>query len=365
MANHKITVPMLNANEPEATLVEILAKDGQKVEVGQILMTIETTKAAADVEAEHSGFFRPIALAGTVLQVGSLLAYITDEAAEALPEVEIQVEPTPPSNVSTSMRITEPAKQLATQLGVSLEEMPADRLVTESVVRAIAGGKNVQNKPVDHTKIILYGAGGHAKAILEMIIAAGQYQVVAVLDDDPAQENRTILGYPVSGGGELLDKLRSQGIGIAANGVGGIINLAVRRKIFERILAAGFTIPAIIHPRATIEASAKVADGVQVFANAYIGTDVVLERMCMVNTGAIVSHDCEIGEMTHIAPGAMLAGGVRIGKNVLLGMGVTTAIGISIGEGCRIGNGAILLADVPAKTIIPAGKVWNNEFGGK
>jgi len=84
----------------------------------------------------------------------------------------------------------------------------------------------------------------------------------------------------------------------------------------------------------------------------------VLHEKCMVNTGAIVSHDCEIGSYAHIAPGAMLAGQVWVGARALVGMGVTTAIGIKIGAGARIGNGAILLADVPERAIVPAGKVW-------
>jgi len=78
----------------------------------------------------------------------------------------------------------------------------------------------------------------------------------------------------------------------------------------------------------------------------------------MVKTGAVVSHDCEIGAYTHIAPGCLLAGQVRVGQKALIGMGVTTAIGISIGDGARVGNGAVLLADVPARAIVAAGKVW-------
>ncbi len=39
-------------------------------------------------------------------------------------------------------------------------------------------------------------------------------------------------------------------------------------------------------------------------------------------------------------------------------MGVTTIIGLNIGAGARVGNGAVLLADVPARQIVPAGKIW-------
>ena len=42
-------------------------------------------------------------------------------------------------------------------------------------------------------------------------------------------------------------------------------------------------------------------------------------------------------------------------------MGVTTVIGLKIGNGARVGNGAVLLADVPERQIVPAGKVWMGE----
>jgi carbonic anhydrase/acetyltransferase-like protein (isoleucine patch superfamily) len=81
----------------------------------------------------------------------------------------------------------------------------------------------------------------------------------------------------------------------------------------------------------------------------------------MVNTSAVVSHDCEIGAYSHIAPGALLAGLVHVGERTLVGMGVTTAIGVRIGSGVRIGNGAIILADVPDRTIIQAGRIWTGK----
>jgi UDP-3-O-[3-hydroxymyristoyl] glucosamine N-acyltransferase len=81
----------------------------------------------------------------------------------------------------------------------------------------------------------------------------------------------------------------------------------------------------------------------------------------MVNTNAVISHDCKIGAYTHIAPGALLAGHVKVGERTLIGMGVTTAIGVTIGDGVRIGNGASVLADVPNKVILQAGKTWTGK----
>lgn len=358
MAQTPITVPLLNANEPEARLVDVHVADGQRVEAGAILFTIETTKAASDVEAPTAGFVRMLAAEGDTVSVGDLLAYLTETADEALPTpASVSVQPV--DSLAGNLRITKPARALAEILGLDLDSLPTDRLLTEAAIREIAAARQPLDLPdygSDH--ILIYGAGGHAKAVMEMVQAIGEHQIAGILDDNPALAGKSVLGIPVLGGRGLLSLLRAKGLMLAANGVGGILDIAVRVRLFELQESAGFSFPALAHPRATVEASASLSDGVQVFANAYVGSSTVLHPRCMVNTGAIVSHDCEIGRYTHIAPGAMLAGHVHVGERSLVGMGVTTAIGIKIGSGVRIGNGAVVYADVPDKTIVPAGKVW-------
>mgnify|MGYP001167418236 FL=1 len=353
-----ITVPLLNANEPEARLVEVHVKDGQQVDPGAILFTIETTKAASDVEASSAGFVRLVAAEGDTLSVGDLLAYLTETADEALPTRETDtIKPAAPT--PGGVRITKPARALAESLGLDLASLPTDRLLTEAAIRELAAAlAPVEIPDFDEGQLLIYGAGGHAKAVMEMAQAIGLHQIAGIVDDNPALKGKVVLGIPVLGGRDLLPLLRAKGLALAANGVGGILDIAVRVRLFEMLSDAGFGLPALAHPRATVEPSAVLGQGVQVFANAYVGSSAVLHPRCMVNTGAIVSHDCEIGEYTHIAPGAMLAGHVHVGKRSLVGMGVTTAIGIKIGDGVRIGNGAVVYADVPDKTIVPAGKVW-------
>ncbi len=353
-----ITVPLLNANEPEARLVDVHVREGQRVEPGDILFTVETTKAASDVEAPAAGFVRLVAAEGDTLAVGDTLAYLTESVDESLPTLA-------PASVQTGdpapgdLRITKPARALAESLGLDLASLPTDRLLTEAAIRQIAASLTPIELPdFGPSHLLIYGAGGHAKAVMEMAQALGANQIAGILDDNPALKGKRVLGIPVLGGRELLPLLREKGLALAANGVGGILDITVRVRLFEMLAAAGFDFPPLAHPRATVEPSVSLGAGVQVFANAYVGSSSILHPRCMVNTGAIVSHDCEIGEYTHIAPGAMLAGHVHVGERSLVGMGVTTAIGIKIGDGVRIGNGAVIHADVPDKTILPAGKVW-------
>jgi sugar O-acyltransferase (sialic acid O-acetyltransferase NeuD family) len=352
-----ITVPLLNANEPEARLVDLHVANGQQVESGDILFTVETTKAASDIEAPLAGFVRLVAAEGDTVSVGDILAYLTVSPDEPLPS-----SPQPsdhPTIQPSNLRITKPARALAESLGLDLASLPTDRLLTEVAIREIAASlAPVELPDFGPNHILIYGAGGHAKSVMEMVQAIGAHQIAGILDDNPAFKGKFVLGIPVFGGRELLPLLREKGLSLAANGVGGILNIAVRVRLFEMLAQAGFDFPPLAHPRATVEPSATLGEGVQVFANAYVGSSTILHPRCMVNTGAIVSHDCEIGEYSHIAPGAMLAGHVHVGGRSLVGMGVTTAIGIKIGDGVRIGNGAVVYADVPDKTILPAGKVW-------
>jgi sugar O-acyltransferase (sialic acid O-acetyltransferase NeuD family) len=360
----QVQVPLLNANEPEARLVGIHIRDRQPVEKGAALFTLETTKAAADVEAPESGFIRLVAAEGDTFAVGDVLAIITETADE--PFEAIRPETASPEKVEkhtpAELRITKPARALAEQLGLDLSKLPTGRLVTEAVVREFAAPAD-QSVALDTGQvgqsILIYGGGGHARTVMEMVMAMGTFDIAGIVDDN-IPVGTSVLGISVLGTREILPQLVDRGVRLAANGVGGIIDINVRVRLFELLGSYGFAFPILKHPRATVERSAGVGDGVQVFANAYVGSSAILHPRCMINTNAVVSHDCEIGPYTHVAPGALLAGHVHVGERSLVGMGVTTAIGIKIGNGVRIGNGAILYADVPDRTIVAAGKIWSS-----
>ena len=363
MIKFEIFVPLLNANEPEARLVDVHVKDKQAVEKGLRLFTIETTKAASDIESPETGFIRILTIEGSLLSVGDRLAVITDTADE---EINLSGKDMLPPLPTKDMRITKPARALADLLGVDLAILPSDRLVTEEIVRQVAALAQKMDIKLARSRkpyLLIFGAGGHAKSIVDMVKQLDIFVIAGILDDDRRLTGKEVLGIPVLGTRGLFPVLIEQGVTQAANGVGGILDINIRIKVFETLENAGFSFPSFVHPRATVEISAILEAGVQVFANAYVGSEAHLYPRCMINTNAVVSHDCVIGMYTHIAPGALLAGQVHVGERTLVGMGVTTAIGVRIGANVRIGNGAIILADVPEKTIIQAGRVWTGKAG--
>jgi len=359
----EVTIPLLNPNEPEALLAALHVREAQQISPGDLLCTLETTKSTAELQAESGGFVVGLSFSqGETVRAGDLLCYLAETAYWQPPARE----PTPQTEgdqaLPEGLRITAPALALARQLGIALETLPRGPLVTEQTVRSQAGpalGAKLA-PPVsafDPTAIIIYGGGGHGKSLIELLLALASYHIAGIVDDN-LPRNQTVLGLPVLGGGDVLGVLHAGGVRLAANAVGGIGDLTVRVKVFERLSLAGFTCPAVVHPTAYVEPSAQLSPGVQVFPHAYVGSDVRLGFGTIVNTGAIVSHDCRLGSYVNISPGAILAGGVQVGDGVLVGMGVTINLLANIGPKARIGNGATVKSDVPEGALVRAGSIW-------
>lgn len=373
---HPVIIPLLNTNEPEAQLASLQVTSGVHVQSGQVLCTLETTKTTAEVFAETDGYIVGLRFnQGDTLKAGDRLCYLADNPDEILDEIATaeDLSRSMPGvaadqvklDVPAGIRISQPALTLARRNNLDLSLLPQDRFITESIVQSLLTGQSGKTYAIpatafDPTAILVYGGGGHGKSVIELLQALGAYHVTGILDDGlPVGD--TILGLPVLGGqGELIN-LHNRGVHLAANAVGGIGNVAVRIQVFERLAAAGFVCPAIVHPTAYREPSAQLSAGVQVFPHAYVGSEARLGYGCIVNTGAIVSHDCQLGDYANISPGAMLAGEVQIGSGVLIGMGATINLRVKIGAGARIGNGATVKSDVPEQGVVRAGHIWPNE----
>ena len=194
--------------------------------------------------------------------------------------------------------------------------------------------------------IVGYGAGGHARSLMDAIATGGVFELVAFVDDDPTAE--TMHEVPIYAGETALARLREDGVAHAFVGVGGVAERDPRRQVFARLVAAGFELPPIVHGSAAVSALATLGAGSQVLAHAVINTAAVIGEGAIVNTGAIVEHDCDIGASAHLGPRAVVGGDAVIGENAHIGMGAVVVEGITVGEGAFVAAGAVVTSDVPA-----------------
>jgi sugar O-acyltransferase (sialic acid O-acetyltransferase NeuD family) len=216
---------------------------------------------------------------------------------------------------------------------------------------------NLPDFPFDPTALLIYGGGGHAKVIIDLVRSLNCYQLVGIIDDQLPPGSQ-IHGLPVLGGAEALLEMYRRGVRLAINAVGGIGNVAIRIKVFDILAQASFTCPTVIHPTAFVEPTARLDGGVQVFSQSYISSDAKIGFGTVILPGVVVSHDCSLGKCVNLSPGAMLAGNVRVEDFAQIGMAATVNLGLTIGARARIGNGATVKADVPPDGIVRAGTIW-------
>jgi sugar O-acyltransferase (sialic acid O-acetyltransferase NeuD family) len=357
----RIEIPLVNPNEPEVQVIDVSVEPFSQIGRGDVVCVVETSKATADVESELEGWVGPVHVAvGDRASAGDLVCEVFGERP-APGEARVEAAP---AERPQGLRLTRKAEKLALDEGLDLSTLPTGRFLTEGDIEAIIGrGREAGEIPpeirerVSDRAAVVFGAGGLAKSLIEIMRARGDVDPICVVNDRP-ESAADVLGVPVLGGREYLGPLRELGVPHAVNAVGAVRRIEDRIAIFELLASAGFEQPVLVDPAAFVAPSATLAEGAQVFAGAAVCSAAAIGRGAIVNTNAVVSHDCVIGDFAHVAPGALLAGEVTVGRGTLIGMGATAVVYLTIGERVIVGNGAVLNEDVPDGTIVHAGGVW-------
>ncbi|MBX3611680.1 MAG: acetyltransferase [Hydrogenophaga sp.] len=172
--------------------------------------------------------------------------------------------------------------------------------------------------------LVIVGAGGHGRSVLELVRQLGAYIPAGFLDDtlEPGTE---IMGMPVLGSTAVLADLPAKGIADIHVAIG---HNSTRQALLTRAGSAGLRCATLVHPRAFIAPSATVGSGCAVMAMASVGTEAVLADGAIVNMGAVVDHHARVGPCGHLGANATMAGGTSIGARAWMQAG--SAIGYHV-----------------------------------
>jgi len=192
-------------------------------------------------------------------------------------------------------------------------------------------------------KLMIVGAGGHGKVVLDVARAQGAYIPVAVADDrwsHPEQKGALWYG-PLAWGRRLLQEDESMEAVIA------IGDNRTRRLLAEKLGLPEERYAVLVHPQAVLGSYVTLGKGTVVQPGAIVNYGARVGNHCIVNTGAIVEHDCRIGSFAHLSPGTAIAGNVTIGEGTHVGIGANIIQGIEIGAWSTIGAGAVVIRPIP------------------
>jgi UDP-perosamine 4-acetyltransferase len=192
--------------------------------------------------------------------------------------------------------------------------------------------------------VVIVGAGGHGKVVLDILRSAGTHRVIGFLDADTTLTDTEVGGVPVLGQVNLLPRLKHQKIRGAIIAIG---DNRVRVSYARLVLDAGLELINAIHPAATVAQTVTLGQNVVIAAGAVVCTEAKIGDSAIVNTGAVIDHECAVGAGAHICPGALLAGRVRTGEGAFVGLGAKVLPCLSIGDHAVVGAGATVIRDVP------------------
>jgi acetyltransferase EpsM len=179
-------------------------------------------------------------------------------------------------------------------------------------------------------KLVLYGAGGHAKVIGELA-ELNHYTELFFFEDRKIKDN--VWDYPIVS--HINDEVKCV-IAIGNNSV---------RKRLSNVLNNPFV--TLTHPMAQISKRTFIGAGTVIMAGASVNADVMIGKHCIINTNSSVDHDCIIEDFVHLSPNVALAGAVLVGEGTHIGIGACIIQGIKIGKWCTIGAGSVIIRDIP------------------
>jgi sugar O-acyltransferase (sialic acid O-acetyltransferase NeuD family) len=205
--------------------------------------------------------------------------------------------------------------------------------------------------PTSETPIVVVGAGGMGRCILDVVdaINAGPgdtaaIRVLGVVDDAEVDPRLlTERQVPFLGAVSAIDELDP-----AVSCVIGIADTHVRSRVAQRLGQRANSAPVLLHPNAHLGYGVSLGPGSVVCSHVSIETNVRIGQHVHINQNSTVGHDSVLSDFSTVSPMVAISGAVHAGQRVFFGTGSSIRQGLSLGDGSTVGMGAAVVADVEA-----------------
>lgn len=191
-------------------------------------------------------------------------------------------------------------------------------------------------------EIMILGAGGHAKVVID-ILSAQNKKIKGLLDDDESLLGDKVMGEEIINTiGDLNEYSEQEYQTIISIG-----SPSLRSDIYREVKAMEYEFSRAIHPGASISEFSSIEEGAVVNTGVSIHPDVEIKHNVILGMNATVSHDTVVEPHCHISPGVSITGNSYIGEGADLGTGCVILPGCSVGDNAVIGAGAVVTEDIP------------------
>jgi sugar O-acyltransferase (sialic acid O-acetyltransferase NeuD family) len=175
------------------------------------------------------------------------------------------------------------------------------------------------------------------------------WDLIGLLDDDPATHGRLVGGVEVIGPSAAVD---AHSDALVAACVASPNDPLRRIALVDRLALPAERYATLVHPTAVVPASATIGPGSVLHATTVLTADVALGAHVAAMPAVVLTHDDAIGDGVTFGAGVRVAGGVTIERGAYIGAGALLREGLTVGAGAVVGMGAVVTRPVPP------GEVW-------
>ena len=194
----------------------------------------------------------------------------------------------------------------------------------------------------DDRTLVVFGAGGHGKAVAEIATKAG-WSVAGFVDDNPADKENRHDSTHIFGDRQWLLRSMPPGWRVAL----GVGDNRARKAISEFLYANKIGLATIVSGHAVVSISSEIGAGTVIMPGVVVNAEVMVGAGAILNTSSVIEHDVRVGAFAHIGPHATLGGGAQAGELTFVGMGAAVLPAIRIGRRCLLGALSLATSDVP------------------
>jgi len=215
--------------------------------------------------------------------------------------------------------------------------------------------------------IIIYGASGHAKMIVDIIHKNNKYTIKGFLDSYKSL-NKTIYDYKIIGNLDMLPSL------IKEQDIYGII-IAIgdnytRERAYNKIknIAPNLKFVSSVHPSAILADDIILPQGVVIMPGAVANANAQIGEFCILNTKSSLGHDSTMADFSSLASGVIVGGNVKIGRCSAICLSASIVHNVTIGNHTVVGAASLVLKAVGDYKLVfgsPIDKVEDREANSK
>jgi len=184
-------------------------------------------------------------------------------------------------------------------------------------------------------KTLVYGSLEFGRVIKDLVQQCGR-EFAGYIDDFNA-------GEEVLGGFDRVRSLCTPAFHDVVIAVG-YNNLQARWDVYEKVRAAGYRVPPLVHPRAYVRDAELVGEGALVMAGAIVDVNARLGALVVVWPGVVVNHDSSVAANSFLSPNCTVCGCVEVGAHTFVGAGAVIVDHVVVPAGSFVKAGALYTA---------------------